>query len=79
MTCAQNLAMILSMKTDIDQQVRSRLEGRRSEWAKLAEESGVSLSWIYMWMRGEIPNPGIETLRALSAVLGRSGKKKVKP
>ena len=53
------------MKHDLDTEVASLLETRKGEWQAVAEAAGVSYSWISKFMNGHIPNPGIETLKAL--------------
>lgn len=56
-------------KPTLDVDVRELLESRRGEWTKIAEEAGVSHSWISQFVRGKIPNPGFGTLSMLHAYL----------
>lgn len=57
------------MSTDLDVEVRTRLEARRGEWPGIADRARVSHSWISQFVRGKIPNPGYETLKRLHAAL----------
>lgn len=58
------------MSAKFDIAIRDRLSQRRGEWSDIAEQSGVSHSWISKFVNGRIPNPGYATLEKLSAVLG---------
>lgn len=59
------------MNTDLmlDDLVRTELNRRRGEWQTIADESGVSYSWLSKFVNEHIPNPGYETLRKLYAYL----------
>jgi transcriptional regulator with XRE-family HTH domain len=61
--------MIGVMSTALDIEVRAALEARRGDWKRIAEDSGVSYSWISKFVNGHIPNPGFATLRDLHARL----------
>lgn len=53
------------MSTDLDTQIMAELEKRRGDWKVIAADADVSHSWISQFVRGLIPNPGINTLRKL--------------
>jgi len=53
----------------LDIEVKTALEARRGDWKQIAEESGISYSWISQFVREKIPNPGFATLRDLRAYL----------
>ncbi len=57
------------MSARFDNAIRDRLTQRRGDWAEIAEQSGVSHSWISKFVNGRIPNPGYATLEKLSTVL----------
>ena len=57
-----------------DADIRSALDSRRGDWPQIAELSKVSHSWISKFVRKQIPNPGIETLRLIQAALARPAK-----
>jgi len=59
------------MKTPIDTTIRNRLNARRGNWRELANQSGVSYSWLSKFARGCIANPGLRTLERLEDVLAR--------
>ena len=65
------------MKTQLDSKVRAALEARRGDWPAIAQRAGVSHSWLSQFVRGLIPNPGIETLRAVAAALKAPTKRTV--
>lgn len=48
---------------EIDQEVKNLLEAHRGEWPAIAAKADVSYSWLSKFVRGEIDNPGLETLR----------------
>ncbi len=60
------------MSATLDTEVRAALEARRGDWKRIAEDSGVSYSWISKFVNGHIPNPGFATLRDLHARLNGS-------
>ena len=45
---------------------RELLNKCRGNWAAVEKQSGVSYSWLSKFARCEIPNPGVETLQAVS-------------
>ena len=53
------------MSTQLDVEVRAALEARRGDWPQIADEAGVSHSWISQFVRNKIPNPGFATLMKL--------------
>jgi transcriptional regulator with XRE-family HTH domain len=57
------------MNTPLDVAVRAALESRRGEWKRIADQAGVSYSWISKFVNGHIPNPGFATLSGLHATL----------
>lgn len=57
------------MSTALDTEVLHALEKRRGDWKRIADESGVSYSWISKFANGHIPNPGFKTLSDLRAYL----------
>jgi len=59
------------MSTDLDVEIRAGLEQRRGDWQRIADRAEVSHSWISQFVRGKIPNPGIETLKRIRAAWGQ--------
>lgn len=57
------------MTAALDIEVRDLLNKRRGDWRLIAEQSGVSYSWISKFVNGHIPNPGYATLRDLRSKL----------
>lgn len=57
----------------LDQNVKDMLQARKGKWRHIAQTAGVSESWVSQFMRGIIPNPGIETLRKLHRAM-KEGK-----
>lgn len=57
------------MSISLDIEVRAALRRRRGDWRLVADQSGVSYSWISKFVNGHIKNPGFSTLRDLSAYL----------
>lgn len=51
--------MMGSMKTSLYDQLKDYLLSAKSEWATVAKDCEVDLSWIYKFMRGEIKDPGV--------------------
>ncbi|MEV9328332.1 hypothetical protein AB0156_28000, partial [Klebsiella pneumoniae] len=49
--------------------VRQALQKRRGDWKRIADESGVSYSWISKFVNEHIPNPGFATLTDLHRYL----------
>lgn len=54
---------------DLDAAIKAGLESARGEWQQIAEQSGVSYSWLSKFVNGHIENPGIETLRKIRRCL----------
>jgi hypothetical protein len=50
---------------------RKRLGNCKSQWPLIIKTAGVSSSWLYMFARGEITNPTINTLQAVSDACDR--------
>lgn len=67
------------MSARFDIAIRDRLTERRGDWAEIAEQSGVSHSWISKFVNGRIPNPGYATLEKLSTVLKPRRRGSIKP
>lgn len=67
------------MSAKFDIAIRDRLSQRRGEWSEIAQQSGVSHSWISKFVNGRIPNPGYATLEKLSAVLGGRRRARAEP
>lgn len=59
----------------LDDVVRELLTDRKGKWTPIAKAAKVSPSWVYQFMRGEVPNPGIETLRKIRAAIVKGGAK----
>jgi len=53
------------MDTSLDTVVRAALVRRKGDWQAIAEESGVSYSWLSKFVNGHIDNPGFGTLKKL--------------
>jgi transcriptional regulator with XRE-family HTH domain len=65
------------MAIDLDvAPIREALKGRLGFWRQISSESGVSYSWISKFVNGKIPNPGVETLRALRDTLARPARRR---
>jgi len=60
------------MNASLDTEVLLSLERRKGEWKRIADESGVSYSWISKFANGHIPNPGFQTLVGLRDYLVRT-------
>lgn len=65
----QNIAMLASMSTSLDVDVRAGLEAKRGDWRSIATASGVSYSWLSKFVNRRIQNPGFATLKAIHGVL----------
>ncbi len=65
------------MDTSLDTAVRVALVRRKGDWQAIADESGVSYSWLSKFVNGHIDNPGYGTLKKLHAYLQESGDKRV--
>jgi len=53
----------------LDERVRSALVARKGDWQRIAEQSGVSYSWLSKFVNGHIDNPGYATLTKLDGYL----------
>ena len=66
-----------------EREVHAALNAQRGKWPAVAKGSGISISWLSKYSRGEIPNPGYVTLQRLGDYLkkqklltsSKSGKK----
>lgn len=56
---------------DIDAKVRELLHERPGLWVQIADAADVSHSWVLQFMRGTIPNAGVDTLRKVRAAARR--------
>lgn len=59
----------MGMDTSLDTVVRAALVRRKGDWQAIADESGVSYSWLSKFVNGHIDNPGFTTLKKLHAYL----------
>lgn len=57
------------MDTTLDTQVRAELVRQKGDWQVIADESGVSYSWLSKFVNGHIDNPGFGTLKKLHEYL----------
>lgn len=62
------------MSQELDIEVRSLLQAKRGEWRRIANEGGVSYSWVSQFVRGKIPNPGFATLKRLHRLMKTAGE-----
>jgi len=60
------------MKMDLLGFVRARIGSYQGPLSELAREAGVKASWLHMFARGEIPNPGVQQVQRLADVLNRT-------
>lgn len=44
---------------------RKLVEESRPDWPDVAEEARVSVSWLYKFSQGKIPNPTIDSLQGV--------------
>jgi transcriptional regulator with XRE-family HTH domain len=58
----------------LDQRVRDALVARKGDWLRIAEQSGVSHSWLSKFVNGHIDNPGFATLTRLDEYLTDTAK-----
>lgn len=63
------------MEKTLDTEVRSLLEGKRGQWQQIADDSGVSHSWLSKFVNGHIPKPGYVTLQRVHAALMKHQRK----
>ncbi|WP_156374694.1 helix-turn-helix transcriptional regulator [Pseudorhodoferax sp. Leaf274] len=59
------------MKKPLDAAVREQLEAQKGSWQAIADDAGVSYSWISKFVNNRIPNPGFKTLTQLQAHLSK--------
>jgi len=59
------------MNISIDTSIRLRLIERRGQLRELADQSGVSYSWLSKFANGHIKNPGLRTLERIHDALAR--------
>ena len=57
------------MTHQLDSEVRALLDARRGDWKAIADESGVSYSWLSKFVNSHIDNPGFVTLKKLHEYL----------
>lgn len=60
---------ITTQDTRLDTLVRTALVRRRGDWQRIADESGISYSWLSKFVNGHIDNPGFGTLKKLHEYL----------
>lgn len=60
------------MQTDLLGFVRARIGSYQGPLSELAREAGVKTSWLHMFARGEIPNPGVQQVQRLADVLQKA-------
>lgn len=58
---------------NLDTKLRLQLRALRGEWQGIAKHADVSHSWMSQFVRGKIPNPGIQTLRQLAIAIDTLG------
>lgn len=51
--------------------LRAKLADRRGSITRLADESGISYSWLMQFTHGRITNPTVKRVEQLRAVLAR--------
>jgi transcriptional regulator with XRE-family HTH domain len=66
------------MNQPLDVEVKRILEARRGEWQVIAEDAGVSHSWLSKFVNGHIPNPGLATLKKVHEAVERRSTDKAK-
>lgn len=54
-----------------DAAIRRALEGCRGDWKAIADDAGVSHSWLSKFVNEHIPNPGYTTLRKVREAIER--------
>ena len=59
----------IGMDTSLDTIVRAALVRRKGEWQVIADESGISYSWLSKFVNEHIENPGFGTLKKLHEYL----------
>lgn len=63
----------LSWRDQVREQLNERPVSLKIE--KIAEDLNVSETWLRLFARGKIPNPGVMTVEALSKYLSNYNKK----
>lgn len=54
------------MQVDLLGYVRTQLDAYDGSLSELARECGVKVSWLHMFRRGQIPNPGVQQVQLLA-------------
>lgn len=54
------------------EQVKNDLKATKGDWVSIAQQAGISYSWITKFMADEIPNPGFYTLERLNSILRKA-------
>lgn len=62
------------MDLSLDIEVRASLVRQKGDWQLIANESGVSYSWLSKFVNGHIDNPGYATLKKLREYLAAREK-----
>jgi len=53
-------------------ELRAQLEAKKGSWQAVANDSGVSYSWLSKFTNGHIENPGHQTLLAIRDALNKA-------
>ena len=56
---------------DYIEQLKTRVRAYEGQYVDLADESGVSLSWLSKFVNGKIPNPTVGSLSKVDAAVKR--------
>lgn len=56
---------------DMLNKVAEALQARKGDWKQIAEDSGVSYSWLTKFAQGRIQNPAYNAIVKLDKVLGK--------
>ena len=64
------------MTKPLDTEMREYLEGSRGRWPAIAEQAGVSYSWITKFAQNRIPRPAYATLVKLQLTQTAANKRK---
>lgn len=57
----------------IEDELKTLLKARRNDWRDIIALSNVSYSWLWKFVNGDIPNPGVQTLRDVRDALMHKG------
>lgn len=63
------------MRKPLDIEVRDLLIAKKGDWKAVADQSGVSYSWLSKFVNGHIDNPGYAKLAALQKQLSKPAPK----